>query len=112
MRNRKKTESKVKTLKFSHNYSKLNNRSFTTIRRRDKYAVGEKVQVITPSKRFYAKIIEKWKAKLRDIPAGLLLRDTDMKTRREAESLLNSFYRNPIDEEEFLTIYRLQKEKK
>lgn len=97
-------------IKFSHDYRKLQDRLFTTIRRRDDYPeVGEEVQVRAPSSSFAAVILWKILITLEEIPTSLLCHDTDTETRENALKLLNSFYRKPIQPFENLTLILLLK---
>lgn len=102
------------TLPFSSkDYSKHDFQIFPTIRRRDKYGVigtvvsveagpqGEREEIGK------AEIIAKEEVTLGSLPTAFLLHDTESTTREEAEESLQSFYRNPIEEDEALTLYWL-----
>ena len=96
-------------IKFSHRYSKLSGKVFTTIRRYDRYTADKQYEVdvkfgFGKTHRFDAFLLDKYKRRLRDIPTGLLLYDTDEPTRERAVELLNSFYRKRVEDDEVLTI--------
>ena len=99
----------MKIIKFSHDYSKLNYHLFTTIRRYDRYTVGEILTAESPSKTFESRIILKIKMKLSDIPTHFLCFDTDTMNRDEAIETLDSFYNKTIHSEERLTLLLLEK---
>ena len=101
----------AKTITFSKPYKKLSLDRFTTIRRYDKYREGiiYKIHIKPLKTHFYAKLIKKEKKKLKDIPTWFLLLDTECTSREKAIKLLNSFYKNKINEDEELTILYLEK---
>ena len=101
----------MKNIKFSQDYSKLNDRVFTTIRRYDRYKVGETVSVKTPTKKFYALILHKFKCFAKELHEEFLCYDTDTENLVEAIKVLNSFYKKPINDYEKLTILILKKVK-
>ena len=88
-------------MNFKHNYEKLKNNVFTTIRRHDKpeYKVGN-IEPIELKERFLfnAEIIFKRKRFLYKIPTLILVADTwpFAKNRSEALDLIQSFYETPI----------------
>ena len=89
----KTNEIKIKTVEFSHEYSKLANDVFSTIRLHDKgLKVGEICNIKTPSRTFKAKLINKDQVKLAELSTEYLTNDTDTETRVEALDVLNSFY--------------------
>ena len=99
-------------IKFSHDYSKLEENTFPTIRRYDRYALSQHITVKTPTREFPAIIIAKTKARLEQLSDSFLLRDTDTKNRADAVKVLNSFYRKPVTEDEVLTILIIEKVRK
>lgn len=99
----------MKILKFSKDYSKLEDRVFTTIRRYDRYKVGEIVSVKTPTKQFHVLILHKFKSKAKDLHKEFLCYDTDTDNLIEAINVLNSFYKKPINDFEKMTILILEK---
>lgn len=109
---RLKNGEKMTYIKFSYDYSKLEENTFTTIRRYDRYDPSEHITVKTPTKTFPAIIIGKTKARLSQLSDSFLLRDTDTKNRADAIKVLNSFYRKPVTEDEVLTILIIEKVKK
>jgi len=88
-------------MNFKHNYEKLKNNVFTTIRRHDKpeYKVGN-IEPIELQEKFLfnAEIIFKRKRFLYKIPTSILVADTwpFAKNRFEALDLIQSFYETPI----------------
>ena len=96
-------------LGFTHEYSKLENNLFSTIRRYDHYPVGVIHRVTSPKRKFNAILILKIKMQLKEIPTPFLCYDTDKTTRKEAIHLLNSFYKLCIVPDEKLTILLLRK---
>ena len=98
-------------LKFSHEYSKLKDRVFTTIRRgMPKFDPGELVECKTPTQTFNAIILYAICMETDQLPTDLLIYDTDQPTREEAMKLFQSFYRTPIEENNVWTLYLLKKE--
>ena len=94
----KNQEIKIKTVEFSHEYSKLEHDVFSTIRLHDKgLKIGEICNIKTPSKAFKAKLINKDHVKLAELSTEFLINDTDTETRKEALDVLNSFY-NAIED--------------
>ena len=103
---------KMTYIKFSHDYTKLEEDTFPTIRRYDRYELSQHITVKTPTKTFPAIIIAKTKARLEQLSDSFLFRDTDTTNRAEAIKVLNSFYRKPIVEDEVLTILIIEKVRK
>ena len=102
----------LKTLVFSINWPKLDDRLFTTLRKTCYFNFNEKVQVhIRPTnKRFFATVLFKSKQELLDISTSLITYDTNTKTREEAFKVLQKFYHNTIDENTEFYLLLLQKE--
>jgi len=95
-------------LTFRHDYQKLHGPGFSTIRRYDKnYQVGQKRMVRLADGTFrQCQIVLKYLKKLAEIPTMFLLYDTGCATRELGIQLLNSFYTNPIHNDELLTVLR------
>jgi hypothetical protein len=100
------------TLPFSKtDYDKLHRAVFPTIRRRDKYGDVGDVNTITHGQRGdrdvigTAEIIAKETATLDDLRGPFLRFDTQSDTDDEAVTSINKFYRDPIGEDEPLTLY-------
>jgi len=96
-------------IKFSHDYPKLEENIFPTIRRYDRYDLEEHIQVKTPTTEFPAIIIGKTKMRLDQISDNFVCYDTNTPNRLEAIKVLNSFYRKPIVDDEILTVLHLRK---
>ena len=98
-----------KVIAFSHDYSKLHKKTFSTIRRRDKgFEPGDVVWIRGVNGWMgQARILLKHKKSLRELNTEFLLQDTDCTTRQEAIALLQSFYKKPLLIDEKLTIYYL-----
>lgn len=99
----------VKQLNFSHHYDKLDKPIFTTIRRYDKYKAGEIYGVKVEGKAAgLCQVLDKYKKKYKDIPISLLKYDTGEQRREDILDLFNSFYRNPVEDDEEMTILLLR----
>lgn len=99
----------MNVIKFSKDYPKLEDRVFTTIRRYDRYKIGELVAIRTPKKQFYATILHKFKAVMGDLHAKFLCYDTDTLNDTEAYDVFNSFYRNPVTPFDKMTVLILER---
>lgn len=103
------------TIGFSESYPKFKfPKMFSTIRRYDKYPkAGEKVEVfVRGAHPFKAKILWKFKTQRKRIPTPFLCYDTDKKSSIKAIEKLDSFYKNPTDREEKLTVLFLERVEK
>jgi len=98
-------------MNYSKNYTKLKKDKYTTIRRYPKGKVGQhKAEVIKGVFSHWVKIIKIERKTMIQIPTKFLLEDTDCTTRLEATTLIDSFYRKPINPyREKLYIYYLEK---
>lgn len=98
-------EEKLQVIKFTHDYPKLDDEKFTTIRRYGgRYKVGEVYEVKAPSQRFIAFLVSKEKKTLEEMSTAFLCYDTNTANREEAIKVLNSFYKKPISETEKLSV--------
>lgn len=99
-------------IKFSHPYPKLDDETFTTIRRRNKgLKESEVYQIKSPKHNFSVVCTGIEKTTLADIPDRILLKDTNTKTREAAYKLLQSFYKKPIDfQDEIFYLFYLTRE--
>jgi len=102
----------LSVIKFSRNYRKLRGGLFTTIRRYDKYKVGElyTVRVENPRYEFTAMLIAKFKVRLEDLPREFLLYDTDIEDKDDAIEYIKGFYRRPVDKDEKFTVLLFDKD--
>lgn len=98
----------MREIKFSHHYSKLNDNLFTTIRRYDRYNVGEEVIIRTPERSFSATILHKFKARIGELNPELLYYDTDKTNLGDVFALFNSFYRNKVTSLDRMTVLILK----
>lgn len=97
-------------MKYTHNYSKLDKEEYTTIRRYSKGKVSDIVREVYPNGSHYARITCLQRLCLVNISTEFLCADTDRHTRIDATTLIQSFYRKPIDPyNERLYIYYLKK---
>ena len=98
-------------MKYTHNYSKLQNEGYTTIRRYNKgYKVGDIITEIYPNGKHQAKIIKIERQTLDRLFICFLEEDTDLLFREDIYKLFQSFYKKPIDfENEKFYIYYLER---
>jgi hypothetical protein len=99
-------------LPFSNvQYDKLNRAVFPTLRRRDKYGDVGTINTITHGKRGErvelgeAEIIAKEKVTLQELNDQFVQFDTQSVDYKEAMDTINHFYKNPIAQNEELTLY-------
>lgn len=97
---------KLAIITFSHDYPKLKQAKFSTIRRYDKDYEPGQIRLVRMQSKWLgkAKIILKHKKKLNELSDDFLAQDTNTKTRNDAINVLNSFYDNPIAQNEQLTV--------
>ena len=106
----------MQNLNFSYTYNKLyglnDGHRATTIRRRNKFRLGEQVKVFT-NRQFlcYAKIAIIERVKISEIDDIKLLADVSphANTRKDAIAFINRFYRNPLTEESEVFLYTLKR---
>ncbi len=106
----------MQNLNFSYTYDKLyalnEGHRATTIRRRNKFSLGENVKVLANGQFLcYAKIIIIERVKIREIDDIKLLADVapHADTREAAIALINKFYRIPLTEESEVFLYTLKR---
>ncbi len=104
-------------MQFSQDWSKLNDRFFATIRvhRGDmKYAPDERVEIVSPKKKFTAHVLLACDWKLKDLPIGFLEYDLEAKHGESRQDLINKlgklykFSQQPR-ETDTVTVYFLEK---
>jgi hypothetical protein len=108
---RKELAKGLPVLKFSHDWTKLNDRIFTTIRKpHDPYdrPEGEIFDVISPTKRFEAILLFSIQSPIQDLSTDLLCHDTDTVTREQALATLNGFYKIPPTIVQLMLLRRLR----
>lgn len=106
-----------RVMNFSQDWSKLDEPLFTTIRRHKgdlRYVPDETVQVVSPSKRFRARVLFAGDWKLKDIPFSFLEYDLDGKLGEKRADLiakLRKLYKwsEPPTERDVVTVYLLKK---
>ena len=85
-------------MKFTKNYSKLKDSSFTTIRKNTGYyKVGWIYDIVTPSSGFQARVLSAIPIKKADIDDKLAMSDADM-TRDELIKMLEKWYGKEYDD--------------
>ena len=84
-------------MKYSHNYNKLNDIVYTTIRRYKKAKVGDKIRETYPSGTHLAFVVAESRFSLDELPLSLLQKDTDLEEWEDIFKLFQSFYKKPID---------------
>ena len=96
---------------YSHNYSKLGNKVYTTIRRYSKGKIGDIITEIYPNGTHRARVFDIKRETLDRLSLPFLNEDTDLFFRKNIYRLFQSFYKKPIDfEKEKFYIYYLRKE--
>ncbi|MGC9781739.1 MAG: hypothetical protein HZR80_21035 [Candidatus Heimdallarchaeota archaeon] len=96
---------------FSKNWSKLQEKQFTTIRKRKMAKIRWINKVINRATKeeFDVSCHRIDKLSLQEIPTDLLLKDTDSKTREEAITKIQSFYRKPLTDDTIFYVHYLEK---
>lgn len=93
-------------MKFSHEYTKLSKKIFTTIRRNNNfYKIGHTYQIQTPKQNFKAKVIEGELISKTEIDDHLARNDADM-IAQELVVLLETWYGKIFDDFVLLTLER------
>ena len=101
-------------MKFSREYTKLQDRVFTTIRADSFYNEGEVLDCQAPTHSFRARVLLKIGMRFLDIPEAFLQYDTDCPELSAAaiRDEIRSFYRrNPPGDDWIMTIYWLEQVK-
>lgn len=100
-------------MRFSREYTKLQDRLFTTIRDHSFYNEGQVIACQSPMQEsFKARVLLKFSIPFKDIPEPLLQYDTDSPELSAAEirDEIRALYRRaPPDDERDMTIYLLEK---
>jgi len=100
-------------MKFSHEYRKLQDRLFTTIREGDYYREGQIIECHTPMGAIKAKVLLKVQRRFNNIPEALLQYDTDnpeLSAKEIIEEIQALYYRNPPGLYTDMTIYLLERQ--
>lgn len=100
-------------MRFSREYTKLQDRVFTTIRSgQPRYGAGHEIQCRTPGAFFNAKVLVALVSTLYDLPLELLRYDTDMFTSTRGqiiEMILGLYARGPPNPRGDWTVYLLER---
>ncbi len=95
-------------MKFSHEYSKLSKKVFTTIRKNTNfYRIGQICQIQTPEQSFKAKVVGSGLIKKVEINDYLAQEDADMKAEKLI-ALLEKWYGKRFDDFVLLTLEKLE----
>lgn len=101
-------------VKFTNQYTKLQDRLFTTIRGHSFYNEGQVIDCQAPLGTFKAKVLLKFEMPFKDIPEPLLQYDTDSPelSAEQIRDEIRSLYRGdaPEDQQD-MTIYLLERVK-
>ena len=101
-------------MRFSHEYTKLQDRLFTTIRNHCAYDEGQIIPCETPLRVFRAQVLLKVPIRFRDISLPLLRYDTDNPGLSAEEIIdeIRALYRSePPSPNDVVTVYLLEKVK-
>ena len=109
--------SRFRTMQFSRDWQKLNDRFFATIRIHKgelEYAPDEKVEIVSPKRKFTAHVLLACDWKLKDIPLGFLRYDLEGKTGESRQDLLNKLgklykFSEQPKESDTVTLYFLER---
>jgi hypothetical protein len=109
---------RVRTMRFSQDWRKLDDRVFTTIRLHKgdpKYVPGEEVMVAGPTKRLNARVVFACDWKLGRLPISFLEYDLEARPGEKRQDLLNKLgklygWLDPPDDDDNVTIYLLARE--
>ena len=110
-------EMRFREMVFSQDWKKLNDRFFATMRihrGEQKYDPDERVEVVSPKRKFMAHVLLAHDWQLKDLPLGFLAYDLEAKTGESRADLINKlgklykFGQKP-KETDTVTIYFLQK---
>jgi hypothetical protein len=110
-------EMRFREMPFSQDWKKLNDRFFATIRVHKgdlKFAPDEKVDVVSPKRKFTAHVLLAFDTPLKKVPLGFLEYDLEARPGESRQDLINKlgklykFSERP-DEEDIATIYFLEK---
>jgi len=101
-------------VKFTREYTKLQDRVFTTVRSGSYYEEGQVIDCQTPMQVFRVRVLLKFSMPFGEIPERLLQYDTDSPELSAAQirDEIRALYRgNPPDDNANMTIYWLEKVK-
>ena len=96
-------------MKYSHKYSKLDKEEYTTIRRYSKGKAGQLVMETYPGGSHESFIYKVERKSFNEMSDDFLFNDTDCNNREDVIKLFNSFYKNPIKNDEKLYVYYLKR---
>jgi hypothetical protein len=106
-----------RTMQFSQDWAKLNDRVFTTIRLHKtdaKYLPGQEVSIAGPTKRLRARVILSFDSKLGNIPLSFLEYDLESRSGEKRKELVNKLgklygWLDPPEDSDLVTVYLLQR---
>jgi hypothetical protein len=99
-------------MKFSREYTKLQDRVFTTIRFGSFYDEGQVLPCQTPMRAFRAQVLLKFIMPFKEIPERLLQYDTDspeLSAAQIRDEIRALYYRDPPGDDSDMTIYLLER---
>jgi hypothetical protein len=99
-------------MKFSRQYTKLQDRLFTTIRADDYYEEGQIIPIQTPMQSFNARVLLKFMMTFDEIPEAFLQYDTDspeLSAEQIRDLIRDLYHRDPPGDHSGMTIYLLEK---
>lgn len=108
---------RFRQMQFSRDWDKLADRFFATIRIHRgelKFAPDEKVEIVSPKKKFTAHVLLQCDWKLKDVPMGFLQYDLEAEPGESRQDLINKlgklykFSQQP-KESDTITIYFLER---
>ncbi len=108
---------RFRQMQFSRDWDKLGDRFFATIRIHRgelKFAPDEKVEIVSPKKKFTAHVLLQCDWKLRDVPMGFLQYDLEARPGESRQDLLNKLgklykFSEQPRESDTITIYFLER---
>ena len=108
---------RFRTMDFSQDWKKLDDRVFATIRIQKgemKFSPDENVEIVSPRKKFNANVLYSCTTKMKDIPMTFLQYDLEGKkgeTRRDLYNKLAKRYprNDPPEDNDTITIYLLER---
>ena len=106
-----------RTMKFSQDWKKLDDRVFTTIRMHKtdaKFRPGQEVNVVAPTKRLSARVVFAFDWKLGNIPMSFLEYDLEANAGEKRQDLFNKLgklygWLDPPQDKDIVTIYLLER---
>jgi len=106
-----------RTMRFSQDWRKLDDRVFTTIRLHKtdaKFIPGQEVKIVGPTKRVNARVLTSWDVRLGNVPMSFLEYDLEAKGGERRQDLMTKLSKlygwlDPPDDGDNITIYLLER---